>query len=104
MPALGQPPHMQLAWSQGQIVWSLLAFAAPPGSRRNVSNRNVSPAQGVTAMSNLLLAAVMVAAFVLAIGLVQVLSRMIEHSAGSGGFADEPPDPNGPVKQRGTLR
>jgi len=55
-------------------------------------------------MSNLLLAAVMVASFVLAIGLVQVLGRMIEHRAGPGGFADEPPDPNGPVKQRGTLR
>lgn len=53
-------------------------------------------------MSNRLLAAVMVAFFVLAIGLVQVLGRMIEHGAGSGGFADEPPDPNGPVKQRGT--
>jgi hypothetical protein len=46
----------------------------------------------------------MVAFFVLAIGLVQVLGRMIEHTAGSGSFADEPPDPNRPVKKRGTLR
>lgn len=41
-------------------------------------------------MSNVFLAAIMVAFFVLAIGLVRVLSWLIEHGAEPGEFADEP--------------
>jgi len=42
-------------------------------------------------VSNVFLAAIMVAFFVLAIGLVRVLSWLIEHGAEPGEFADEPP-------------
>ena len=42
-------------------------------------------------MSNVLLAAIMVACSVLAIGLVRVLSWLIEHGAEPVEFADEPP-------------
>ena len=52
-------------------------------------------------MSDVLLAAVMVAFFVLAIGLVRVLGAMIERDTDPGGFADEPPDTNGPADQAG---
>ena len=41
-------------------------------------------------MSNVFLAAIMVAFFVLAIGLVRVLSWLIEHGAEPSEFADEP--------------
>jgi hypothetical protein len=55
-------------------------------------------------MSDVLLAAIMVAFFALAIGLVQVLGRMIEHGAESDDFADEPPDTNEAVNQWGRPR
>jgi len=47
-------------------------------------------------MSDALLAAVMVAFFILAIGLVRVLGRMIDHDTDPDGFADEPPDTSDP--------
>ncbi len=43
-------------------------------------------------MSDVLLCAILVAFFVLAIGLVRVLGRMIDRDADPGGLADEPPD------------
>jgi hypothetical protein len=52
-------------------------------------------------MSDVLLAAVMVAFFVLAIGLVRVLGAMIERDTDPDGFADEPPDTNGSADQTG---
>jgi hypothetical protein len=45
-------------------------------------------------MSDVGLIAIMVAAFALAIGLVQVLGRLID-SGGRDGWADEPPDTGG---------
>jgi hypothetical protein len=45
-------------------------------------------------MSDAVLIAVLLAAFALAIGLVQVLGRLIG-SAGPDGWADEPPDTGG---------
>ena len=60
-------------------------------------------------MTDLLLIAILVAFFALAIGLVQVLSRMIERGTDPDSLADEPPDtragfPNaditGPVRPR----
>jgi uncharacterized membrane protein len=53
------------------------------------------------AMSDVLLAAIMVAFFVLAIGLVRVLGRMIDHDTDHDGFADEPPDTSGAGDQWG---
>jgi hypothetical protein len=52
-------------------------------------------------MSDVLLAAIMVAFFVLAIGLVRVLGAMIERDTDPGGFADEPPDTDRPDGQAG---
>jgi hypothetical protein len=52
-------------------------------------------------MSDALLAAVMVAFFVLAIGLVRVLGRMIERDTDPDGFPEEPPDTSGPADQAG---
>ena len=49
---------------------------------------------GVT-VTDLLLIAILVAFFALAIGLVQVLSRMIERGTDSDTLADEPPDTGG---------
>jgi len=43
-------------------------------------------------MSNFLLIAVLVAFFALAVGLVQLLSRMIERGTDPDALADEPPD------------
>ncbi len=43
-------------------------------------------------MSDVILIAIMVAFFALAIALVQVLSRMIERGTDPDGLADEPPD------------
>ena len=48
-------------------------------------------------MSDVLLVAVMVTFFALAIGLVRVLGRMIERDTDPGAFADEPPDGDGPA-------
>jgi hypothetical protein len=51
-------------------------------------------------MSDVALAAIMVAFFVLAIGLVRVLGRMIDRDAGpdtAEEFADEPPDTSSPA-------
>jgi len=45
-------------------------------------------------MSDVTLIAIMVAAFALAIGLVQVLGRLID-SGGRDDWADEPPDTGG---------
>jgi hypothetical protein len=53
------------------------------------------------AMSDVLLAAVMVAFFVLAIGLVRVLGRMLERDTDPEGFPDEPPDANRSADQTG---
>ena len=55
-------------------------------------------------MSDVLLAAIMVAFFLLAIGLVRVLGRMIERDTDPDGFADEPPDTNGAADQWGRPR
>jgi hypothetical protein len=54
-------------------------------------------------MSDALLAAVMVAFFVLAIGLVRVLGAMIERDTNpdGDGFPNEPPDTDGPADQTG---
>jgi uncharacterized membrane protein len=52
-------------------------------------------------MSDVLLVVVIVAFFVLAIALVQVLGRMIEHDSESDEFADEPPDTTGAVNRWG---
>ena len=46
-------------------------------------------------MTDLLLIAILVAFFAFAIGLVQVLSRMIERGTDSDTLADEPPDTGG---------
>ena len=46
-------------------------------------------------MTDLLVCAIMVAFFLLAIGLVRVLGRMIDREADPGGPADEPPDTTG---------
>jgi hypothetical protein len=43
-------------------------------------------------MSDVLLVLIMVAFFMLAIGLVRVLDRIISGDADPDGFADEPPD------------
>jgi hypothetical protein len=55
-------------------------------------------------MSGLLLAVIMVAFFVLAIGLVRVLDRMISRDADPDGFADEPPDTGRAPDRRGEPR
>ena len=47
-------------------------------------------------MSDVLLIAILVAFFALAIGLVHVLSRMIERDTDPDALADEPPDTGGP--------
>jgi hypothetical protein len=52
-------------------------------------------------MSDVLLAAIMVAFFVLAIGLVRVLGRMIERDTDPGGFEGDPPDADSPADQTG---
>jgi hypothetical protein len=43
-------------------------------------------------MSDVALIAILVAFFALAVGLVQVLSRMLERDTDPDGLADEPPD------------
>jgi hypothetical protein len=43
-------------------------------------------------MSNVALIAILVAAFLLAIGLVRGLDRLINKNVALGGLADEPPD------------
>ena len=55
-------------------------------------------------MSNVFLAAIMVAFFVLAIGLVRVLSWLIEHGAEPSEFADEPPVTDETVNRLGMPR
>jgi hypothetical protein len=57
-------------------------------------------------MSDILLCAILVASFVLAIGLVRVLGRMIDRDAAPEGLADEPPDvePAGSSDSRGRPR
>ncbi len=55
-------------------------------------------------MSDAALAAIMVAFFVLAIGLVHVLDRMISGDAHPEGFADEPPDTGEAPDWRGEPR
>jgi hypothetical protein len=52
-------------------------------------------------MSDVLLAAVMVAFFVLAIGLVNVLGAMIDRDTDPDGFPDEPPDADRPADRAG---
>jgi hypothetical protein len=47
-------------------------------------------------MSDVLLIAILVAFFALAIGLVQVLGRMIDRDTDSNDLADEPPDTGAP--------
>lgn len=56
-------------------------------------------------MDDLGLVAILVAFFLLAIGLVRVLGRMIDRDADPEGFADEPPDTSEPpgTSQRGVL-
>jgi hypothetical protein len=48
------------------------------------------------AVSDVLLIAILLAFFALAIGLVQVLGRMIERDTDPDSLADEPPDAGGP--------
>jgi hypothetical protein len=48
------------------------------------------------AVSDVLLIAILVAFFALAIGLVQVLGRMIDRDTDPDNLADEPPDTGGP--------
>jgi hypothetical protein len=52
-------------------------------------------------MSDFLLIAVLVIFFALAIGLVRVLGRMIDHDTDPDAFEEEPPDASGPVDQAG---
>ncbi len=54
-------------------------------------------------MSDVLLAAVMVAFFALAIGLVNVLSRMIQHDTAPDGLGEEPPGTDKPADRAGWL-
>ncbi len=54
-------------------------------------------------MSDVLLAAVLAAFFVLAIGLVNLLSRMIERDTDPDGLGEEPPDTDRPADQAGWL-
>ena len=46
-------------------------------------------------MSDVGLIAILLAAFLLAIGLVRVLGRLIDSDAAEDGWADEPPDTSG---------
>jgi hypothetical protein len=55
-------------------------------------------------MSDAVLAAIMVAFFLLAIGLVRVVGRLIDRDAGSEGRADEPPDTGETVNHWGMPR
>jgi hypothetical protein len=55
------------------------------------------------AVSDVLLAAVLAAFFVLAIGLVNLLSRMIERDTDPDGLGEEPPDTDRPADQAGWL-
>jgi len=47
-------------------------------------------------MEDVLLIAILVAAFALVIGLIQVISRMLERDTDRGELADEPPDTSTP--------
>jgi hypothetical protein len=47
-------------------------------------------------MGDVLLIAVFLASFALVIGLIQVISRMLERDTGRGELADEPPDSGTP--------
>ena len=49
----------------------------------------------LSGMSDVGLIAILVAAFLLAIGLVRVLGRLIASDAAEEGWADEPPDTGG---------
>jgi hypothetical protein len=55
-------------------------------------------------MSDVALAAIMVAFFVLAIGLIHVLDRMINRDTDPDRFADEPPDTDAVPDWRGEPR
>jgi hypothetical protein len=59
-------------------------------------------------MSDAVLAAIMVAVFLLAIGLIRLLDRMISRDADPDGFADKPPDtgeaPDGGADRLGRPR
>jgi hypothetical protein len=48
------------------------------------------------AMEDVLLVAILVASFALVIGLIQVISRMLERDTDRGELADEPPDTGTP--------
>lgn len=47
-------------------------------------------------MEDVLLIAILVAAFALVIGLIQVINRMLERDTDRGELADEPPDTGTP--------
>jgi hypothetical protein len=49
------------------------------------------------------LVAILLASFVLAIGLVRVLGRLIDRDTGPEGFADEPPDAGEAAEPSGTA-
>lgn len=53
-------------------------------------------------MSDAVLIAIVLAFFALAIGLVQVLGRMIDQDADADALADEPPDTNGAMHAGGS--
>jgi hypothetical protein len=52
-------------------------------------------------MSDFFLIAVLVIFFALAIGLVRVLGRVIDHDTDPDAFPEEPPDASGPVDRAG---
>jgi hypothetical protein len=52
-------------------------------------------------MTDVLLIAVLLAFFALAIGLVRVLGAMIDRDTDPDAFGEEPPDASGPVDQAG---
>jgi hypothetical protein len=57
--------------------------------------------RGGETVSDVLLVAALVTFFALAIGVVQVLGRMIDRDRDPGALADEPPDTNVPLNPNG---
>jgi hypothetical protein len=53
-------------------------------------------------VSDAVLIAIVLAFFALAIGLVQVLGRMIDHDADADALADEPPDTKSAIHPGGS--
>ena len=88
--------HMDTACGVPEAAWDLLVSAAPLRYWRSVVIARAGMVLRSEIVQNVLLIAILVAAFALVVGLIQVVNRMLDRATDRGELPGQPPDTGTP--------